>query len=174
MKRYTFLILASILTLLTHVCMAQFNKGDKLINVGIGVNSYYNGGIPFTSSFEVGVTKEISVGASFDYLGYRYRVGGLNYGFSAIYLGLRGSFHFSELLDLDTPELDLYAGAGLGFRSFRWRDGSFNGLDGVYGNGVYLGIFAGARYYLNKGIGLFGEVGAGGSGNARLGVAFRF
>lgn len=172
MKKYVFLFFVVFAT--SQVAVAQFNKGDKLLNLGIGLNSYYSGGIPLHASFEVGVTNEVSVGVSVDYLSHRYRSGGVDYGFNSTYVGLRGAFHFTELLDLKTPEFDLYAGAALGFRSFGWRDDSFNGLGGRYGNGVYLGIFVGGRYYFQNNFGVFGELGAGGSGNARLGVSFRF
>lgn len=174
MKKSLFLFLAAFLLVCSHAAFAQFNKGDKLLNLGIGVNSYYNGGIPLHASLEVGVTDEISIGGSFDYLGYRYRVGGVNYGFNAMYLGFRGAYHFSELLDLNTPEFDLYAGVSLGFRNFAWSDNAYNGLGGRYGNGVYAGLFVGGRYYFQNNFGAFGEVGAGGSGNARLGLSFRF
>lgn len=173
MKKSLFFFLG-FLFVSTYVAHAQFNKGDKLLNLGIGVNSYYNGGIPLTASLEVGITNEISVGASFDYLGHRYRVGGVDYGFNAMYIGFRGSYHFSELLDLNTPEFDLYAGLNLGFRNFAWNDNGYNGLGNAYGNGIYAGIFAGGRYYFQNNFGVFGEVGAGGSSNARLGLALRF
>ena len=158
---------------------AQFDKGDKLLNLGIGVNSYYNGGLPLSASFEVGVTDEISVGAGLDYLNYtyNYNFSGTNYkyGFTAIYIGARGSYHFSKLLNLNVKELDIYGGASLGFRNFAWKD-NFNGsnLGGSYGSGVFFGIHVGARYYFVPKVGAFLEVGAGGSSNARVGVAFRF
>jgi hypothetical protein len=154
---------------------AQYAQGDKLLNLGIGVNSYYSGGIPFSASFEYGITDEISVGAGFDYLNYNYNFSGTKYGFSAIYIGGRGSYHFNKLFNLAVEELDLYGGASLGFRSFTWKDNYNNStLGNTYGNGVYVGIHIGARYYFAPSIGAFLEVGAGGSSNAKLGVAFRF
>lgn len=153
---------------------AQFSKNDKLLNLGIGVNSYYNGGIPLSSSFEVGITDEISIGAGLDYLSHRYNVLGTKYGFSALYLGARGSYHFSELLNINDQALDIYGGASLGYRRFTWRDNNnFVGLGNSYGSGLFLGIHVGARYYFAPKVGGFFEVGAGGSGNARLGLAFR-
>jgi hypothetical protein len=38
------------LTLQSKSQNAGFEKGDKLINLGVGVNSYYNGGIPIGAS----------------------------------------------------------------------------------------------------------------------------
>lgn len=167
--------LVGLLCVLSFKSNAQYAKADKLLNLGIGVNSYYSGGIPFSASFEYGITDAISVGAGLDYLNYSYRISGSKYGFSALYIGARGSYHFNELLNLSVEELDLYGGASLGFRSFSWKDDYNNsGLGNSYGNGVFFGIHAGARYYFAPNIGAFLEVGAGGSSNAKLGVAFRF
>lgn len=174
MKKQICFFVLSLLLLVFNSANAQFNKDDKLLNVGIGVNSYYNGGIPLSSSFEVGITDEISVGAGLDYLSHRYNTLGVKYGFSALYLGARGSYHFSKLLNLRDEALDVYGGASLGYRRFTWRDNNnFIGLGSSYGSGLFVGIHVGARYYFAPKVGGFFEVGAGGSGNARLGLAFR-
>lgn len=176
MKKRICFFVSSLLLLVfnSNSAHAQFNKNDKLLNVGIGVNSYYNGGIPLSSSFEVGITDDISVGAGLDYLSYRYNTLGTKYGFSALYLGARGSYHFSKLLNVRDEALDIYGGASLGYRRFTWRDNNtFTGLGNSYGSGLFLGIHVGARYYFAPKVGGFFEVGAGGSSNARLGLAFR-
>jgi hypothetical protein len=148
-------------------------KGDKILNVGIGVNSFYSNGIPFGASFEVGITDDISVGGSFDYLTSKYSY--LNWRFTAMYFAARGAYHFNNLLDIKSEKIDLYAGAALGFRTFSWKDDFDNDLLGnSYGSGVYLGAFAGGRYYFNGKIGAFLEVGAIGSTNARVGLTARF
>ena len=157
-------------------CMAQnggFAKGNKLLNIGIGVNSYYSGGIPFGASFEVGVSDNISFGGSVDYLSKKY----YSWKFTALYIGVRGSYHVNELLNINNEKVDLYGGATLGYRSFKWKD-SFDddgyGLSGTYGNGIYLGAYVGGKYYFNNKIGAFVELGAIGSTNARLGIGFKF
>ena len=169
-------LLVGCLVLLSGSAFAQYEKGDKLLNVGIGVNSYYNGGIPFGASFEVGVTDEISVGGSVDYLSHNYgNVFGNDWRFTAIYIGARGSYHFNELLNLSNENIDIYGGLTLGYRSFSWSDSGFGtGLSSSYGNGVFLGIYAAGRYYFSEKVGAFLEVGAVGSTNAKLGVAFKF
>jgi hypothetical protein len=160
--------------------MAQnggYAKGNKLLNIGIGVNSYYNGGIPFGASFEVGVTDEISVGGNFDYLSNKYSGYGYSWKFTALYIGARGSYHFNELLNINNEKIDLYGGATIGYRSFKWKDNfdeSYYSVGGTYGNGVYVGAFAGGKYYFNSKIGAFVELGAIGSTNARLGIGFKF
>ncbi len=175
-KRFSLFVLVGLFSLLSGSVYAQYAKGDKLLNIGIGVNSYYNGGIPVGASFEVGVTDEISVGGSIDYLSHKYNAGfGSDFKFTALYIGGRGSYHFNKLLNLANDKIDLYGGLALGYRSFTWSDSNFNsGLGNSYGSGVYLGIFAAGRYYFSENVGAFLEVGAVGSTNAKLGAAFKF
>ncbi len=146
-----------------------FQKGDKLLDLGLGLNSYYSGGIPFGASFEVGINDDLSVGANVDYLStsnYGYR-------FTALYFGGRGSYHFNKVLNIKDEKLDLYAGAGLGYRSFSWEDSYYGTSIDSYGSGIYLGIHLGAKYYFSDKIGAFGELGAVGSTNARIGIGFK-
>ncbi len=170
MKKH-FIVIASLLAI-GQICNAQyaFDKGDKLLNVGIGVDSYYGGGIPVGASFEYGITDAISVGGNLDYFSNNYG----SFRYSVLYLGARGSYHFNKLLNINTDKFDVYAGAGLGFRNFSWHntyDGP--GLSNTYTSGLYLGIFAGCKYYFNHKIGAFAELGALGSTNARIGLAFK-
>ncbi len=176
MKRVTASLAAIILT--STVLYAQkgssksgfgYNEGDKLLNVGIGVNSYYAGGHPVGASFELGITDELSVGGNFDYLD------NTNYGlqFTVLYFGTRISYHFNESFEIDNNKVDLYGGAALGYRSFKWNDA---GLDrgSAYESRIYAGAFIGAKYYFLKNIGALAEVGALGSTNARVGIGFKF
>jgi len=166
----------NILTLLfftTTTSFAQQNggykKGDKLLNIGIGVNSFYSGGVPIGASYEQGITDNISVGVNADYLSNDYR----SFKFTAIYFGVRASYHFNELLKIQNEKIDLYGGPTLGYRSFSWKDANQN-LGDNYGSGVFFGVYIGGKYYLSDKIGLFTELGSIGSTNARIGVAFKF
>ncbi|MEQ9414505.1 MAG: hypothetical protein RIF39_11770, partial [Cyclobacteriaceae bacterium] len=90
-------------------------------------------------------------------------------------IGARGSYHFSELLNLNNEKIDLYGGLTLGYRNFSWSDSGFgSGLGNSYGSRAFLGIYAAGRYYFSEKVGAFLEVGAVGSTNAKLGVAFKF
>jgi hypothetical protein len=170
MKKLVLMLVVGLVSLGYREASAQFTKGDNLLNIGIGVNSYYGGGIPLGISYEHGITEDISIGAGVDY--FSYRSGGSR--FSATYLGFRGSYHFNNLIKHNVEELDLYAGATLGYRNFSWNDPPIPGLGDTYGSGLFLGAHVGARYYFKPSVGGFVELGAGGSGNARLGVAFKF
>ena len=168
--------LVGALSFLSHTTFAQYKKGDNLLNLGIGLNSYYLGGIPVSGIFEAGVSKDISFGGGIDYLSYHYGFPGYNYSFSAVYIGARGSYHFNELLNLKSNKADIYGGLSLGYRSFSWSDNNVNnsGLNGNYSNGLYLGIHMGGRYYFSNKAAGFLELGALGSTNARIGVTFKF
>ena len=99
MKKAIFLCVAMMaIGSLSFAQNGAFSNGDKLLNVGIGVNSYYSGGIPVGASFEVGVTDEISVGGNVDFLSSNY-VGGNK--FTAIYFGARANYHFNEILNIN-------------------------------------------------------------------------
>lgn len=166
-----FIVFGAVMVFNATNTFAQYEKGDKLLNLGIGLNSYYSGGIPLGASFEVGITDEISVGGSASFLSHTY------YGndkFTAIYIGGRGSYHVNKLLNLGSDKTDLYAGASLGYRSFKWNNDYFGSLGGSYGSGVYFGGFIGGRYYFKPNLAGFVELGAGGSSNANIGLTFKF
>jgi len=151
-----------------------FNKSDKLLNIGVGVNSAYDRGIPLGASFEVGITDNISVGANVDYLSSNYKFGSSKLNFTTIYLAARASYHFNNLLKIKNEKIDVYAGPSLGYRIFSWSDNSNNSLGNAYGSGLYIGVHVGGKYYFTEKIGAFAEVGDVGSTNARVGVAFKF
>jgi len=162
------------LSLLSSGVQAQYRKNDKILNVGFGLNSYYNGGTPFGASLEVMVSDVVSAGGAFDYLNYHYSLLGYNYGFNAFFVGARGSYHFNKLFNINDKSWDVYGGASLGIRSVSWHDNFNNRPNGDYGTGLFFGIHIGARYYFDPKVGMFFELGALGSSNARLGVAFKF
>ena len=148
-----------------------FSNGDKLLNIGIGVNSHYSGGIPLGASLEFGITDDISVGANVDYLSYKYAS---DFKFTAVYFGARANYHFNEILNINNNNVDLYGGLTLGYRSFTWKDSNFeNTLGKSYGSQIYLGAQIGGKYYFSDNVGAFLELGELGSSNARIGVAFK-
>ncbi len=163
------LLLAFVLTSLKSVAQGAYKEGDKLLNVGIGLNSYYTSGIPLGASYEVGLTSDWSVGGNIDYLSSN------DFGlkFTALYLGGRASYHVNDFLKIKSDKIDIYLGAVVGYRSFTWSDGYTGTSYTGYGSGVYVGGYIGGKYYFSDKIGGFLEFGAIGSTNARLGVAFK-
>src|SRR5690606_2759315 len=112
-----------------------YNIGDKLLNIGIGVNSHYSGGIPVGASLEFGVTDDISVGANVDYLSHKYMD---DFKFTAVYFGARANYHFNNLLNISNDKVDVYGGLALGYRSFSWKNSEFGDVLGKsYGSQIY-------------------------------------
>ena len=169
MKKTILLFLVMVTASAVSKAQNAFTQNDKLLNIGVGLNSYYDGGTAVGASFKVGVARNISLGVSFDYLSRTYDYGAYGNRFSALYLGGRASYHFNRLFELITNKVDLYAGAALGYRSFSWRDAyTGNNLGHDYNSGLYLGIYAGGKYYFAPKVSGFLELGAVGSTNARL------
>ncbi len=150
-----------------------FNQKDKLLNVGVGLTSYYHG-TPIGLSFEAGIHKDISIGAQLDYSSGQANDYGLsNWGYKAYYIGVRGSYHLNRVIKVSTSKLDLYVGLGLGYKGFQWNDRSY-GYGYNYGSGVFPNYFVGAKYYFAPKISGFAELGYTGISSSRIGVAFKF
>lgn len=153
----------------------QFEKGDKLLNVGLNLGGTYGGGgVGVGASYEVGVHDFISVGGQADFTTWNYGYVGYKWRYNFFTIAARGSYHYGKhFLTINT--LDLYAGPALGYRvsSFSDPDG-FSGLynDG-YGSGVFFGVFAGARYYFKPNMAAFAEVGYN-AAPVKLGISFKF
>ncbi|PRY84733.1 hypothetical protein [Mongoliibacter ruber] len=132
-----------------------FKEKDLVLNGGLGLGSTFAAGwgggfgLPLGVGAEYGVaTLEkgvIGVGAEFGYASYNF--------YSVSTFGVRGSYHFAELLDLEQDNLDLYGGIGLYYRNF-----NFDGI--IFSNsGLFPSFHAGARYYFSEKFGAYGEIG---------------
>lgn len=154
---------------------AQYQKGDKLLNLGLGLGSYYGGGVPIGASLEFGVTDNISVGPQIDYYSWSYGYVGYKWRYTFIPIGVRGSYHANELLNLNNDKLDLYGGVSLGYYISKYSDntGYTGTYDNAYGGRAFLGVHVGGRYYFKPNLGGFAELGYGVS-TLKVGVAFKF
>ncbi len=162
MKKSTKTILAltfAILTMgLTSASAQVYQKGDNLLNVGIGLGGGF--GTPMGISFEHGFTDKISGGAMVTYSSTDVSV----YKYTYIIAGARASYHF----DFGVEKLDPYLGAMLGYNVAK-----VNNSGVPAGGGIAYGGHAGARYYFTEKIGAFAEVGYG-VANLTAGLAFKF
>lgn len=170
MKKTLFmLVVAALFSAASEKAFAQFEKGDKILNLGLGGGGYgfYSGGVAVGGSFEVGIHDFISVGAQADIRFYNY---GYLYGpkdnYVALPIAARGSYHYGKHF-LKINELDLYAGPALGF--------NIDGNDYYTNSAIVIGAFAGARYYFKPKFGVFVEL-AGGANMipAKAGVSLKF
>jgi hypothetical protein len=154
-------------------------KGDKIINLGIGLGSYlgYSGYSqkipPISGSFEYGIVDHLfddhsAIGVG-GYLGYtswksKYKEHG-DWTVSDLVIGVRGSFHYQFVDKLDT-----YAGVMLGYDIVSYSD---KVGDSLGGSSAAFSTYVGARYYLSDNIAVYGELGYGVAA-LELGVAFKF
>jgi hypothetical protein len=166
-----------------------FRKGDKVLNLGIGLGStfytgtYYRTTIPpLSASLEYGMVdnfldvENLSVGLG-GYIGfssYRWRYSFLNldYGwnYTNIILGARGSVHYPFIERLDT-----YAGLILGPRiviSTEYGDHTGGLGSSAQGSGLAYSTYIGGRYFFRENLAVFGELGYGIS-YLTLGVALK-
>jgi hypothetical protein len=160
-----------------------FDQGDKVISLGIGLGSNYIGwGSYYKTSvppiFVAGdyCLKEdlgpgnLGVGALLGYSAYKYDVNVYDWGYksSLIFFGVRGSYHFVDLVD----KLDLYAGILLGGKIYTYK--YYGGYD-AHNAGFHVAseFFAGARYYFTDNFAAMAELGYG-IAWLKLGVSLRF
>lgn len=171
-----------------------FEKGDKVLNLGIGFGGGYYSGYtsagytrtPFLSaSVDVGVVDNIldvgtiGIGGYIGYSSWKYKDPSPGtYDFSwketNFIIGPRGILSY-PLVD----KLDTYVGVLLAYHSVSWK--STGNLPTYYGDyysggtsGVYFSGFLGARYYVTDKFGIMIELGSGNLALATLGLAVKF
>ena len=164
----------------------SFGKGQKDINIGIGLGSTYYSNTyntnvpPLSFSYEVGITDDISLGGYFSFASASYKFtssefcngGGPpvwynytdEYKYSYTILGLRGAYHLAKFIPHDN--LDVYGGIMLGYDIVHVNYTSTSVCTGHYSaygaaSEVAFSFFLGTRYRFNDKLGIFGELGYG-------------
>lgn len=163
----------------------SYNKGDNMLNIGIGVGSPffgsgYSSSLPVNPSlsFEHGVSDVISIGGQLSYASAKYSY---DYGIyadassfkeSATYVGLRGSYHFNEALQLD-DKWDFYGGASLGYVIVSVSD--YSGYGGsASASALGFGLYGGGKYYFGEKMALYSELGYQSLALLNVGISFKF
>ncbi len=164
-----------------------FSKGDQVVNLGLGIGSYYGGSgysssiPPLSISYEKGIIDGLldgkgSIGVG-GYLGYSANkwetvIGGNTYGYKYSYMmiGARGAFHYQFVEKLDT-----YGGLMLGYNVVGSKSiGNNSGVD--YGaataSGIGYSAFVGGRYHFSDKIAAYAEIGYGVAA-LELGISIR-
>ncbi|MBN1949975.1 MAG: hypothetical protein JW801_02175 [Bacteroidales bacterium] len=122
-----------------------FNKGDKVVNLGIGLTSYINGCLSFEMGIADGIIDKGTIGAGI-YAGAGY---GYYWGSSARFVGgVRGTFHYPLIEKFDT-----YLGLGAGLSYIYY----FNSSDVPW---VDIDGFIGGRYLFSEKMSFYVEMGA--------------
>jgi len=149
------------------------NPGDIVLQIGVGWGYYgvYGIGVPpITVVGEYGITDNISVGGMIGYNNWGYSYGTYNITSHNIMLGVRGNWHFNDLIHV--KNLDLYAGIALGAYVYVTTSNI-----AYYTGGTTAGFLwnfqVGARYYFTQNIGVWLELGYGYS-VVSGGVVFKF
>ena len=141
---------------------AEIDKGNVLLNGGLGFGYYYAGGVPIIFSADFAINDAITVGPYLGFTSWRRNYFGYRWSYTFIDFGARGAYHFSKHLNMNTDALDLYGGVMLGYRVASYKYNGPGGSDvNDYPSSLTGGIFAGARYYFTDNFGAFGEIGYG-------------
>lgn len=153
---------------------ARYDKGDFLLNAGIGLGYYYAGGVPLIVSGEWAVNDVITVGPYLGYTSYNYRWAyGERWRYTFLDIGVRGSYHFSELFEIRNEAVDVYGGLSLGYLISSYSGDDISGAHDPYPDVFRLGLHIGARYFFSEKVAGFGELGYGVAPLA-LGLTFKF
>jgi hypothetical protein len=171
------------------LCFSQtYKKGQKTFSPGFGLGLYQLGyGLGFTlpvvANFDFGIHEHISVGAygGFWSSSVEYSFNS-SYRFSSTHIGLRGSFHFWQLLeealgsDLKANKFDVYFTPWIGYntRSAKWARLGNSFQDINWGNRIQAGAQLGARLYFRDNLAFFTEWGGTPTSWSNWGLTFRF
>ncbi len=99
---------------------------------------------------------------------------------SFLNMGLRGSFHFSPLLNdlldgsLNEQQIDLYAALLSGVELRQYGAGEGEGISGFTDNArIFIGPVAGLRFYFTDDLAVYSEIGRGALGVVSVGISMR-
>ncbi len=173
------ILLMAIALFNTNYVYGQFNPGENnqvLANAGFGFSGY---GIPIYASVDFGVASNITVGGilSFQTNTERIRLftDNVSWKHTIFGIGVRGDYHFNELLDL-SDEWDFYGGLGLDYYSWetKLKEGSTATYSGSGSGGFGISARVGGRYFFNDKLGINLEFGGGSVlSSGRVGVSLK-
>lgn len=172
MKKILLPLIAIALFVMQGYSQDVFVKGDKVLNLSVGLGSGlykgsgYGSKIPaIAASYEACVKDELfdansalGIGGYVGYTGAKYNFGsGYGWKYSDIIIGARGAVHYQFIDNLDT-----YGGLMLGYdivSSKEYGTGPFVG--NASGSSFLLDIFVGGRYYFSDKFAGLVEIGSG-------------
>jgi hypothetical protein len=189
MKRQILLLVAFLFAVASYAQETTFVKGEKVLNLGIGLGStlysgsYYNSKIPPISvSLEYGVVDDlldvaglnVGVGGYIGYSSYKWETNwlGTPYGWNlnSIVIGVRGAVHYPVVDKLDT-----YAGLMFGpniVSSKEFGDWTGAGNYNAASTSFFSAYYIGGRYYFKDNFSVMAELGYGIS-YLNIGVSFK-
>lgn len=157
MRKNVFISLISIgLTVAASVeSVAQYEAGDKLLNVGVGLGFSLGTGKstlpPLSLSYEHGFTDKISAGGFLGYAGSKLETVLYTINYTYLMLGARGSYHFYV-----NNNIDAYGGVLLGYNILSSKvDPEPSFPVATESSSLVYGFYVGGRYYFTEKIGAF-------------------
>ena len=178
MKKGIFLVVA-LLVIAISIRAQTYSKGTNVVSAGVGLGSSvlnYSGSsqTPAISlQYERGIAEAgpgvISLGGYLGFKSYKYSGQGYSYKWKYTIVGVRGSYHLTEL---KVENLDLYGGLMLSYNIVSYSN-SLGTSTASYGSTAGFSAFVGGRYYFSKNIAVFAELGYG-VAYINLGVALKF
>jgi len=185
MTKLTAILILLISTLSFDAKAQSFEKGDNLLNAGLGFGYYGYGyiynrsfSIPaVTANYEIGIADFIGVGPYAGIASWNYSGGGFDGGYSILALGGRMTFHLTDVLLNEALELDLdeswdiYGTLIMGL-NFDTYSGGFTSFEK---NEIRLiiGPIFGFRYHLSDNFGIYVEGGRGSFSYRTIGMSIK-
>lgn len=181
MKKFLLPLVAVALFVMQGYSQDIFVKGDRVVNLSVGLGSGLYRGSAFSDvtpaiagSFEVGVidnlfdeNSSLGVGGYLGYTGARQNFAGGYFKYSDIILGARGAVHYQFIDKLDT-----YGGLMLAYDivSSKTTGTAFDAS--ASSSGFVLDIFVGGRYYFTDQVAGLVEIGSG-IAYFNIGIAYK-
>ncbi|MES3035721.1 MAG: hypothetical protein V4813_17085 [Gemmatimonadota bacterium] len=163
-------VMAALLAGTSTDALAQVRKGYSDVGFVLGIGDIGNASLAFGGRYENVFKNLPDLGngmlgfeLSADVYTVRRSPGNVRY----IPVGATMNYHFR--ID-PANKLDLFIGAGLGFRTVSCSD--FVNNDCGYNSGLYVIGRAGGRYFLSPNVALYGDLGPGAS-TLNLGLTFK-
>lgn len=172
----------------------SFSQSTGILSLGYGLSNNTVSGYNYVSGFngssrasfgplylkyEHGIVRdEIGLGGqmAFSHTWIRYDNSSGTYrdNVGAFSVALLGYYHFNKLIPV--PNLDVYAGTGLSVRtlSYHYDSDIAANPNNHTTTSVYLTGRVGARYYVTRSFGFYGEVGYDNMSDVNLGISFKF
>jgi hypothetical protein len=179
MKRILLISVLMVLVLSISFGQMAYNKGDQVINLGVGIGgfagAYGTGAIAITGGYENAINENISLGGVVGYSSSSQDVfAGYGWKYTYILIGARGAYHYDLL---HNPNIDTYGGILLGYNivsASATGTQPFGGFGNYSASASYLefGVFVGGRYYFNPKWAIQAELGYG-LGILNVGIAYK-
>lgn len=184
MKKTLTLIVALCGFTILGISQNTFQKGDKIVNAGIGFGNILYSGSGYTSktppislSFEMGIKdhlfdekSSLGVGGYIGYASAKWEYAGWGWKYTNFILGVRGVGHYQLINKLDT-----YTGLMLGYDIIKAKEfGTTFGYNySASSSGFIWAWFAGGRYYFTDKFAAMAEIGYG-VAYLNLGISYKF